>query len=363
MKLGIPKEIKQGETRVAATPNTCRRMIDAGATVMVESHAGNRCGYHDDLYKKVGVTIVESAEQIWAESDLVVKVKEPIPVEYDFFRPDLGLFCYLHLAAVPELARRMMSSGVLGIGYETIEGRDGSLPLLKPMSQVAGRLSVQIGVHYLQSNHGGSGVLLGGVPGTAPGHCVVVGTGNSGIQACEMAIGLGARVTVLDVNQSKLDHIDEIYGGRVTTLVATPSNLEEYASDADLLVGAVLIPGARAPQVVHSATVEAMRPGSVIVDIAVDQGGCIETIHPTSHESPIYKEFGVNHYAVPNMPALVGRTSTIALTQATEPYLADFVQKGIEGAMEENPLLRHGINVQDGKLIHPQVRKALENVR
>jgi len=360
MKVGIPKEIKQGETRVAATPNSCSRMIEAGATVMLESQAGSRCGYSDEQYTKVGVQIVESAERLWSESDLVVKVKEPIPVEYDYFRPDLTLFCYLHLAAVPKLAQHLMSSGVLGIGYETIEAKDGSLPLLKPMSHVAGRLSVQIGAYYLQSNHGGAGVLLGGVPGTAPGHCVVVGGGNSGIQACEMAIGLGARVTVLDVKQSTLDHVDEIYGGRVTSLVATPSNLEEYASVADLLVGAVLIPGAKAPQVVKSSTVSAMRPGSVIVDIAVDQGGCVETIHPTSHEAPIYKSFGVLHYAVPNMPALVGRTSTIALTQATEPYLVDLIQRGIDTALKEDVLLRMGVNVQDGELVHLQVKRALE---
>ena len=359
MKVGIPKEVKQGETRVAARPSTCERLMQLGAEVFVETEAGNRCGYIDDDFRSAGAKIVESPEAIYGVCDLVVKVKEPLEEEYHLLREDLTLFCYLHLAAVPDLAARLQESGTTAVCYETIVASDGSLPLLKPMSQVAGRLSVQIGAYYLQSPNGGSGVLLGGVPGTASGHVVVVGTGTAGTQACEMAIGLGARVTVLDVNQAKLEHVDELYRGRVTTLVATPSNMENSAADADLLVGAVLIPGGLAPTVVHKKTVANMRPGSVLVDIAIDQGGCIETIRPTSHEDPIYKEFGVIHYAVPNMPALVGRTSTIALTQATEPYLAKIVEMGIERAFEEDESLHGGINIRDGQIVHEEVQKAL----
>lgn len=362
MKVGIPREIKQGETRVAARPSTCERLIQLGAEVWVEKDAGTRCGFPNKDYQDAGVVLVDSPETIYGECDLVVKVKEPLEDEYPLLRQDLTLFCYLHLAAVPSLASRLQETGTTAVSYETIGAEDGSLPLLKPMSQVAGRLSVQLGAYYLQSPNGGSGVLLGGVPGTASGHVVVVGTGTAGAQACEMAIGLGSRVTVLDVNQSKLEHIDEIYRGRVTTLVATPSNMENYAADADLLVGAVLIPGGLAPTVVHRKTVQNMRPGSVLVDIAIDQGGCIETIRPTSHEHPVYKEYGVNHYAVPNMPALVGRTSTIALTQATEPYLAKIVELGIEEAFEQDRSLREGINVQHGEVVHPEVRKALESL-
>jgi alanine dehydrogenase len=360
VKVGIPKEIKQGETRVAARPSTCKRLVQLGADVIVQSSAGNLCGYVDEEYVKAGATIVEKAETVYEEADLVVKVKEPLEQEYPLLRKDLTLFCYLHLAAVPGLAARLKESGTLAVCYETIEAKDGSLPLLKPMSQVAGRLSVQLGAYYLQSPNGGSGVLLGGVPGTASGHVVVVGSGTAGTHACEMAIGLGARVTVLDVNQSRLERIDELYGGRVATLVANPSNLENYAADADLLVGAVLVPGGLAPNVVHAQTVKNMREGSVVVDIAIDQGGCVETIRPTSHENPIYKEYGVIHYAVPNMPALVGRTSTIALTQATEPYLAKLVELGIERAFEEDESLRDGINVRNGEVVHPVVREALK---
>lgn len=346
---------------MAARPSTCKRLIQLGAEVLVESGAGVLSGYPDEEYRKAGATMVETAGAVYGDSDLLVKVKEPLSAEYPLLRKDLTLFCYLHLAAVPELATRLRKIGTTAVCYETIEAEDGSLPLLKPMSQVAGRLSIQLGAYYLQSSNGGSGVLLGGVPGTASGHVVVVGSGTAGTQACEMAIGLEARVTVLDVNQAKLEHIDELYRGRVATLVANPSNLENYAADADLLVGAVLIPGGLAPTVVHEQTVKNMREGSVVVDIAIDQGGCVETIRPTSHQDPVYRKHGVIHYAVPNMPALVGRTSTIALTQATEPYLAKIVEMGMERAFEEDQALREGINVRDGEVVHPVVRKALNS--
>jgi alanine dehydrogenase len=362
MKIGIPREIKQGETRVAARPSTCERLIQLGAEVYVETGCGARCGFPDADYERAGASLVDSPKKVYHDCDLVVKVKEPLEEEYPLLHKDLTLFYYLHLAAVPKLADCLQKSGTTAVCYETIVADDGSLPLLKPMSQIAGRLSVQIWAYYLQSPNGGSGVLLGGVPGTAPGHVVVVGTGTAGAQACEMAIGLGARVTVLDVSQTKLEHINELYGGRVTTLIATPSNMEIYAADADLLVGAVLIPGGLAPTVVRKKTVQNMRPGSVLVDIAIDQGGCIETIRPTSHEDPIYKKYEVIHYAVPNMPALVGRSSTIALTQATEPYLSRIVELGLEESLKQDRSLREGVNVQNGSIVHPTVCQALSDL-
>jgi len=253
----------------------------------------------------------------------------------------------------------LLKKRILGIAYETVEGSDGQFPLLKPMSQIAGRLSIQIGAYFLQSQHGGSGVLLGGIPGTMPGHVVVVGAGNSGAHAVQMAVGMGARVTVLDLDMRKLEALDSEYRGRVVTLMSNPANIESEVADADLLIGAVLIPAAKAPIVVSSKTVARMRPGSVIVDIAIDQGGCIESIRPTSHKNPVYSEYGVIHYAVPNMPALVGRTSTLGLTQATEPYVAMLVHKGIERALAENAGLARGVNTEGGKITYGAVAKAL----
>jgi len=302
--------------------------------------------------------VAESA-QVWRVADLILKVKEPLPAEYRLIREGQALFTYLHLAAGPDLARVLLKKRVLGIAYETVEGTDGAFPLLKPMSQIAGRLSIQIGAYFLQSQHGGSGVLLGGIPGTMPGHVVVVGAGNSGAHAVQMAAGMGARVTVLDLDTRKLEALDTEYRGRVITLMSNPANLEREVADADLLVGAVLIPAAKAPTVVTRQMVARMRRGSVIVDIAIDQGGCIESIRPTSHENPVYEEHGVIHYAVPNMPALVGRTSTLGLTQATEPYVAMLVRHGIEGAISSTPGLARGVNTENGKIAYGAVAKAL----
>jgi alanine dehydrogenase len=274
-------------------------------------------------------------------------------------REEQTLFTYLHLAAGPELAKVLLKKKVFGIAYETVEGSDGSFPLLKPMSQIAGRLSIQIGAYFLQSQHGGSGVLLGGIPGTMPGHVVVVGAGNSGAHAVQMAAGMGARVTVLDLDTRKLEALDMEYRGRVITLMSNPANIEHEVANADLLIGAVLIPAAKAPTVVTKKMVARMRPGSVIVDIAIDQGGCIESIRPTSHEKPVYQEHGVIHYAVPNMPALVGRTSTLGLTQATEPYVAMLVRRGIEAAIAEQPGLARGVNTENGKIAYGAVAKSL----
>jgi alanine dehydrogenase len=290
---------------------------------------------------------------------LILKVKEPLESEFPFIRSGQTIFTYLHLAAAPDLAAELVRKRTLAIGYETVEAPDGTLPLLKPMSQIAGRLAVQVGAYFLQSQHGGAGVLLGGIPGTAAGRVTILGAGNSGAHACRMAVGMGARVTVLDLDVRKLENLDSEYRGRVVTLLSNPANSERAVADCDLLIGAVLIPAARAPIVVGRKTVETMRPGSVIVDIAVDQGGCIETIRPTSHEKPVYLRRGVVHYAVPNMPAMVGRTSTIALTQATEPFIVALAEKGIARALEENRGLGRGVNTQDGRIVHPQVARVL----
>ena len=359
MIIGVPKEIKIGETRVSMTPSLCRRCVALGGKVLVEKSAGITAGFADAEYRAAGATLVTDAAKVWRSADLILKVKEPLPAEYDFLRTGQTLFTYLHLAAGPELTKVLLKKRILGIAYETVEGVDGSYPLLKPMSQIAGRLAIQIGAYFLQSQHGGSGVLLGGIPGTMPGHVVVVGAGNSGAHAVQMAAGMGARVTVLDLDMRKLEALDAEYRGRIVTLMSNPANIAAEVADADLLIGAVLIPAAKAPIVVGAKTVAKMRPGSVIVDIAIDQGGCIETIRPTSHQHPVYEQHGVIHYAVPNMPALVGRTSTLGLTQATEPYVATLVQKGVDRALAENQWLACGVNTEDGKIANAAVAKAL----
>jgi alanine dehydrogenase len=359
MKIGVPKEIKIGETRVSMTPSLCRRCVSLGAKVIVEKFAGKCAGFTDAEYISSGASVVADAAKVWKAADLILKVKEPLPEEFDLLREGQALFTYLHLAAGPDLAKVLLAKGILGIAYETVEGTDGAFPLLKPMSQIAGRLAIQVGAYFLQSQHGGSGVLLGGIPGTLPGHVAVVGAGNSGAHAVQMAVGMGARVTVLDLDTRKLESLDSEYRGRVVTLMSNPANLESCVADADLLIGAVLIPAAKAPIVVSSAMVATMRPGSVIVDIAIDQGGCIEAIRPTSHKEPVYLQHGVIHYAVPNMPALVGRTSTLGLTQATEPFVATIVQKGLAAALSEHKGLAKGVNTRDGRITYDAVAKAL----
>lgn len=344
---------------VSMTPSLCRRCVTLGARVLLEKGAGLTAGFTDAEYRAAGAAIMADVTRVWRAADLVLKVKEPLPAEYPLLQPGQAIFTYLHLAAGPELARVLLKKRVLGIAYETVEGPDGGFPLLKPMSQIAGRLSIQIGAYFLQSQHGGSGVLLGGIPGTMPGHVVVVGAGNSGAHAVQMAAGMGARVTVLDLDTRKLEALDTEYRGRVVTLMSNPANLEHEVADADLLVGAVLIPAAKAPTVVSRRMVARMRPGSVIVDIAIDQGGCVESIHATSHEEPVYRQHGVMHYAVPNMPALVGRTSTPGLTQATEPYVAHLVKRGVERGLAEHPGLAKGVNTRSGRIVYPAVASAL----
>src|SRR5580692_1994967 len=359
MKIGVPKEIKIGETRVSMTPSLCRRCVSLGAKVVVQKAAGLSAGFTDAEYRAAGASLASDAATVWKSADLVLKVKEPLSSEDALLQDGQALFTYLHLAAGPALAKVLLKKNILGIAYETVEGVDGSFPLLKPMSQIAGRLAIQVGAYFLQSQHGGSGVLLGGIPGTLPGHVVVVGAGNSGAHAVQMAAGMGARVTVLDLDTRKLEALDIDYRGRVVTLMSNPANIENTVADADLLVGAVLIPAAKAPTVVSSEMVARMRPGSVIVDIAIDQGGCIESIRPTSHKVPVYNEHGVIHYAVPNMPALVGRTSTQGLTQATEPYVALIVQKGVEAALAEHRGLARGVNTRGGRITYDAVARAL----
>lgn len=359
MKIGVPKEIKIGETRVAMTPNLCRRCVGLGAEVLVEKGAGLRAGFTDEQYRKAGAHIATTAAKVWNAAELVVKVKEPLAAEFKYFRPDLTLFTYLHLAACPDLAKALVRKKVLGIAYESVEAPNGFLPLLKPMSHIAGRLSIQTGAYLLQTQNGGSGVLLGGIPGTMPGRVAVIGAGNSGAHAVRMAMGMGARTAVLDLDLRKLEMLDEEYRGGLVTLMANPANIELAVADCDLLIGAVLVPNAKAPTVVTKEMVKKMRPGSVIVDIAIDQGGCIETIRPTSHTEPTYVKYGVVHYAVPNMPALVGRTSTVALTQTTEPFLVQMVSEGIETALTNHPALAKGVNTREGKIVNAAVAKAL----
>ena len=359
MIIGVPKEIKIGETRVSMTPSLCRRVAALGGQVLIEKTAGDSAGFTDAEYKSAGATLVTTAAKVWKSADVILKVKEPLAAEYHFLKQGQTLFTYLHLAAGPALAKELCRKNILGIAYETVEGSDGAFPLLKPMSQIAGRLSIQIGAYFLQSQHGGSGVLLGGIPGTMPGHVVVVGAGNSGAHAVQMAAGMGARVTVLDLDTRKLEALDTEYRGRIVTLMSNPANIEQAVADADLLIGAVLIPAAKAPIVVSRKMVAQMRPGSVLCDIAIDQGGCIETIHATSHQKPTYQEHGVIHYAVPNMPALVGRTSTMGLTQATEPFIAMMVQKGVERALSEHKGLARGVNTRNGRITYDAVAKAV----
>lgn len=359
MVIGVPREIKDGEMRVSLTPALCRRLTALKADVLVERGAGVNAGFRDDEYVSAGAKIIPTAKLVWKSAELILKVKEPLESEYPLIQKRQTLFTYLHLAAGAELTRVLLRKEVLGMAYETVEGADGSLPLLKPMSHIAGRLSVQVGAFFLQSQNGGSGILLGGIPGTLPGHVVVIGAGNAGAHAVQMAAGMGARVTALDLDVRKLEALDTEYRGRVVTLHANPGNIEEAVAKADLLVGAVLVPAARAPIVVNRAMVATMRPGSVIVDIAIDQGGCVETMQPTSHRAPVYKEHGVVHYAVPNMPALVARTSTLALTQATEPFVVMLARHGVKAALAANAGLARGINTQDGRVTNPAVAKAV----
>ena len=355
MIVGVPKEVKDHESRVGITPAGVGSLVDAGHTVLVQSGAGDLSAFTDDEYKAAGAEIVASAADAWGRADMVVKVKEPVEKEYGYFREGLVLFTYLHLAPLPALTEALMAKKVTGIAYETVRDRAGSLPLLTPMSEVAGRLSVQVGAAYLQKEHGGRGVLLGGVPGVPPGNVVIIGGGIVGINAAKMALGLGAKVTLIDLNLNRLRELDDIFNGRLYTLASNSYNIAKAASEADLLIGGVLIPGAAAPKLVTAAMVSKMKRGAVIVDVAIDQGGCIETARPTTHTDPSYVVDGVVHYCVTNMPAAVPNTSTLALTNATFPYVLKLANHGAEAAIKSDPGIAEGVNTYAGTLTYKAV--------
>lgn len=355
MIIGIPKEIKNNENRVAITPAGVALFRSSGHEVRVEKNAGAGSGFSDEAYEQAGARIVHDAGAAWA-AEMVMKVKEPLPEEYGFFRENLILFTYLHLAPEPELTKALVDKKVTAVAYETIQSDNGSLPLLAPMSEVAGRMSIQIGAQFLEKAHGGKGILLGGVPGVAPAEVVIIGGGIVGTNAAKMAVGLGASVTLLDINADRLRQLDDQFQGRIRTLVSNSYHIEEAVKKADLLVGAVLIPGARAPRLVTEEMVKQMQEGSVIIDVAIDQGGSIATIDRiTTHSNPTYEKFGVIHYAVANMPGAVSRTSTMALTNVTMPYALQMADKGFLQAASQNKALAKGLNVWGGHVTYKSV--------
>jgi alanine dehydrogenase len=358
MIIGVPKEVKDHETRVGLVPSGVATLREAGHEVLVETHAGEGSAITDREYMQAGAGILQAPADVWRKADLVIKVKEPQPAEYGYLRPDLILFTYLHLAPVPELTNRLLESKVAGVAYETIREADGSLPLLTPMSEVAGRMAVQIGAQYLEAHNGGRGVLLGGVPGVAPGNIVVLGGGVVGTNAAKVAVGMGAHVTIIDRNLNRLRELDDIFNGQVVTLASNIFTLGETLKHADLVIGAVLIPGAAAPKIVRRQMIANMKRGAVVVDVAIDQGGCCETSHPTTHTEPVYFVDGVLHYCVSNMPAAVPHTSTFALTNATFPYLLELANKGLERACDQHPALREGVNTYQGYVTHAGVAES-----
>lgn len=361
MIVGVPKEIKAQENRVALTPAGADGLVRAGHKVLVEKGAGLGSGFQDAEYVAHGAEIVENAADVWAQAEMIMKVKEPLESEYKYFKKDLIIFTYLHLAAEPELTKALMESGAVAIAYETVQRADRSLPLLTPMSEVAGRMAIQHGAIHMEKNFGGKGMLIDGVPGVAPAHVVVVGAGIVGTGAIRRAIGLGARVTVLDVNVDRLRYLGEVFMGRLETLYSNNYNLMEACKTADLVVGAVLIPGKKAPKLITEEIVKAMKPGTVIVDVAIDQGGSVETIKkPTSHAEPTFVLHDVVHYAVPNIPGAVPQTSTLALTNVTLGYAVRIANKGWKQALKEDPALALGLNVAEGKITYPGVAEAFD---
>jgi len=359
MLVGVPKEIKTHEYRVGLTPSSVRELIRAGAEVIVEKNAGLGIGIDDDGYLAAGAKIANQADDVFAQADLIVKVKEPQPEECLKLREHQTLFTYLHLAPDPYQAKLLKASGCTAIAYETVTQADGGLPLLSPMSQVAGRMSIQAGAHCLEKAQGGSGVLIGGVPGVEPGHVVIIGGGVVGSHAAEMALGLGAAVTVLDKSLIRIQQLQAQFGARLNTIYATHESIEKYAIAADMIVGAVLIPGAAAPKLITRDILRKMRPGSVVVDVAIDQGGCIETSRPTTHHEPTYVVDGIIHYCVANMPGAVPRTSTFALNNATLPYIINLVTKGVRKALTSDQHFLNGLNVHHGKITCEPVAKEL----
>ena len=357
--VGVPTETKVDEFRVAVTPEGVRELEMHGIEVLVQAGAGAGSGLPDEAYRAAGAEIVADPAEIWERSQIVCKVKEPSEHEFAWFRDDLTVFTFLHLAAYPKVADALLEHGTTGIAYETVQLDDGSLPLLAPMSEVAGRLSVQVGAHYLERHNGGRGVLLGGAPGVQPARVVVLGAGNVGWNAAWMAAGMEAEVNVLDKNVARLRYVDQIQMGRVTTLASNRGNVERVVAEADLVIGAVLVPGGRAPIVVTEEMIRSMKPGAVVVDVAIDQGGCIETSHETTHEDPVFEEHCVLHYAVGNLPGAVPNTSTYALTNVTVLYLAELARLGVAGAVRADPALARGVNTMAGHVVHPAVAEAL----
>jgi alanine dehydrogenase len=359
MIIGVPKEVKNRENRVAIVPGGVKMLVSQGHKVLIEKNAGVGAGIPDEKFKAAGATIIPTAQQVWADAEMIMKVKEPIPTEYNLMREGQILYTYLHLAAVPELAQSLCARKVNAIAYETIELEDHSLPLLTPMSEVAGRMAVQIGAQCLQKHSGGKGLLLGGVPGVKRGRVSIIGGGVVGINSAKMAIGLGAEVTILDVSAKRLAYLDDIFGNLCTTLMSNPENIAECVATSDLLIGAVLITGAKAPRLVTRDMVKTMEKNSVIADVAIDQGGCIETIRATTHDDPVYVEENVLHYGVTNIPGDVPMTSTYALTNVTLKYAMDIAQKGFKDALAQSPALKKGLNAYQGKITHKAVAEAL----
>ena len=359
MKVGSPKEIKNQEYRVGLTPAGVKELVDNGHDVIIETMAGDAIGFSDEAYVAAGASIAANADEVFEFADLIVKVKEPQPVEIEKLQPKHTLFTYLHLAPDPVQSRGLMKSGATCIAYETVTDRQGKLPLLVPMSEVAGRLGTQVGAQLLQINNGGPGILLGGVTGTSTAKVTVIGGGIAGTNAAMMAIGLGADVTVLDRSTERLRELHAILDGRAKLRFSTSSSVSEAVRDSDLVIGSVLIPGASAPKIVSAEDIKAMRPGSVVVDIAIDQGGCFETSKPTSHKEPTYIVDGVTHYCVTNMPALAARTATEALSNVTLPFALQLANKGTDKALADNPFLAEGLNVKAGKITHPEVLRSL----
>lgn len=360
MIIGIPKELKNNESRVALTPSGAAHLVKTGQEVLVEASAGDGSGFTDEEYRENGATILHSAKELWERSDMIMKVKEPLPSEYPYLKKGLILFAYLHLAAAPQLAQVMLEKEVTGIAYETISV-NGKLPLLAPMSEVAGRMAVQIGARYLEKHEGGSGILLSGVPGVEKGTVTIIGGGAVGENAARIALGIGARVTILDLNPFRLRELAKLFGNQIQTLMSTPDNIGKCVLESNIVIGCVLIPGRRAPKLVTDEMVRYMKKGSVIVDVAIDQGGNFETINqPTSHEDPIFVRHGVLHYAVPNIPGAVPRTSTIALTNDTVPYVIELSQHGVQGAIKLNPTIQSGLNTYKGYIVSEGIANDLE---
>ena len=356
MRIAVPKEVKTHEYRVGLCPEDCAELINAGNQVSVQSGAGLGSSFNDQQYEQVGCKIIADPAELHNWAEMIIKVKEPQEEELAYYRSGLIIYTYFHLAAHPQLTQKLLDIGITALAYETLQLEDGSLPCLKPMSQIAGRLAVQEGAKYLEKPFGGRGVLLSGVPGVQRGKVLVLGAGSVGVSALKIAVGMGAQVTIMDIKEPSLSHLDEIYQGRIQTLYASEQNILKEVQEADLIIGAVLIPGGKTPQLVKKSMLKLMKPGAVIVDVAVDQGGCVETSRPTTHDDPIYEVEGIVHYCVSNMPGAVSLTSTRALTAQTLSYAKLIAREGLDKALEQNSALRHALNLRAGQIIHPALK-------